>query len=51
MKKVIQWLGVFPHLLLGAGLFVIGMLAMNQIMDNWWPFDVAGFSADLPAHF
>jgi hypothetical protein len=40
MKRFIEWLGVFPHLLLGAGLFVIGFLAMNHIVDNWWPFDV-----------
>ncbi len=30
-----------PFLLLGAGLFVIGLLAMNHIVNNWWPFDVS----------
>jgi hypothetical protein len=40
MKRVIEWMGVFPHLLLGAGLFVIGLSAVNHIVDNWWPFDV-----------
>lgn len=33
--------GVLPYLLLGAGLFVIGLLALSHIVDNWWPFSVA----------
>jgi hypothetical protein len=41
MSKSIQRLGVFPSLLLGSGLFVIGVLSMSHIVDNWWPFDVA----------
>jgi hypothetical protein len=40
MSKYSQRLGVFPFLLLGAGLFTVGLLAMSHIVDNWWPFDV-----------
>lgn len=40
MGKSIKRLGVFPSLLLGSGLLVIGLLAMFHIVDNWWPFDV-----------
>lgn len=39
MRKSIE-LGVFPSLLLGAGLFFIGFLALNYIVNSWWPFDV-----------
>ena len=39
MRKSIE-LGVIPALLLGASLFVIGLLAANHILNNWWPFDV-----------
>ena len=30
-----------PFLLLGAELLFIGLLAMNHIVNNWWPFDVS----------
>lgn len=33
-------LGVIPSLLLGTGLLVIGLLTMDHIVNNWWPFDV-----------
>lgn len=41
MNKAFQRIGVFPYLILGIALFLLGILAINQIMDNWWPFDIA----------
>ncbi len=41
MKSYAERLGVLPILLLGGGLFVIGILAMGHIVNNWWPFDVS----------
>lgn len=41
MKEFWARLGILPSLLLGAGLLVLGLLTMNHIVDNWWPFDVA----------
>lgn len=41
MKGKLPYLGVLPYLLLGLGLAVLGLMAMNHIVDNWWPFDVA----------
>ena len=41
MKGTFQRLGIVPYLLLGLGLLVLGLMAMNHIVDNWWPFDVA----------
>lgn len=32
---------ILPLLLLGMALALLGILAMNHIVDNWWPFDVA----------
>lgn len=40
MRSIIHRLGVIPYLLLGAGLLVLGLLAINHIVDNFWPFDV-----------
>lgn len=40
MLKAFEKLGFVPYLLLGIGLLVLGMMAMNHIVDNWWPFDV-----------
>jgi hypothetical protein len=37
----IKRLGVLPFLMVGASLLVIGLMAMDYIVDNWWPFDVA----------
>lgn len=34
-------LGVVPYLLLGASLLVVGLMTLNYIVDNWWPFNVA----------
>lgn len=40
MNNFTQRLGIWPTLLLGLGLLALGLLAMNHIMDNMWPFDV-----------
>jgi hypothetical protein len=40
MRKAIE-LDVIPSLLLGAGLFFIGLVSLNHIVNNWWPFDVS----------
>lgn len=39
--KIFERLGVFPFLLLGIGLFILGLYTLNSIINNWWPFDVA----------
>ncbi len=38
--KQVERFGVLPILLLGAALFIIGLLAILHIINNWWPFDV-----------
>lgn len=40
MRKSIE-LNIVPSLLLGAGLFFIGLVSLNHIVNNWWPFDVS----------
>ena len=40
MKTTIKRLGIFPYLLLGFGLVILGFMAMNHVVDHWWPFDV-----------
>ena len=34
-------LGIFPFLLLGVGLFGIGLYTINAIVNSWWPLDVS----------
>ena len=34
-------LGILPYLLLGIGLFGIGLYTLNYIVNSWWPLDVA----------
>lgn len=41
MRQNIERLGILPFLLLGSGLFVLGLMATNHIANNFWPFDVA----------
>ena len=41
MSKFTGRLGVMPLLLLGGGLFAIGLLAGQHIINYWWPFDVS----------
>lgn len=33
-------LGVMPFLLLGAALFLLGLVTLNAIVNSWWPFSV-----------
>ena len=40
MRKIVNRFGVIPYLILGLGLLILGLMAMNHIVDNWWPFDV-----------
>jgi hypothetical protein len=40
MRKSIE-LDVIPSFLLGAGLCFIGLVSLNHIVNNWWPFDVS----------
>jgi ABC-type xylose transport system permease subunit len=40
MKKSFERLGILPYLILGFGLLILGLMAMNHIIDNWWPMDV-----------
>lgn len=41
MNNLIKRFGAIPFILLGAGLMIIGLLAMNHIVDNFWPIDVS----------
>ncbi|MCB9422143.1 MAG: hypothetical protein H6667_20240 [Ardenticatenaceae bacterium] len=41
MSKFTERLGAMPILLLGSGLFVIGLMTGQHIINNWWPFDVS----------
>jgi hypothetical protein len=38
--KQFERFGVLPSLLLGLALCLIGLLAIQHIINNWWPFDV-----------
>jgi hypothetical protein len=40
MHDTLDRLGVFPYLLLGAALLVLGVMATDHIVNNFWPFDV-----------
>lgn len=40
MSRFATRLGVIPSLLFGISLLGLGILALNHIVDNWWPFDV-----------
>ncbi len=40
MKGFLTRLGVIPSLLFGLSLLGLGLLTLNHIVDNWWPFDV-----------
>lgn len=41
MKETIQRLGTLPFLLLGIGLLLLGLLSLNHIVNNFWPFDLS----------
>lgn len=40
MRPIWHRLGSLPFFLLGVGLLVFGLLAMNYIVNNFWPIDV-----------
>jgi hypothetical protein len=40
VEQLSQQLGVIPSLVIGAGLFVLGTLAAEQVTNTYWPFDV-----------
>jgi hypothetical protein len=40
MRNFATRLGLLPSLVLGFCLVVLGLMAMNHIVDQWWPFDV-----------
>jgi len=40
MNNLINRLGAIPFVLLGGALMIIGLLAMNHIVVNFWPIDV-----------
>jgi hypothetical protein len=37
--KILQRMGVIPYLLLGVGLFFIGFVALEYVVNNFWPID------------
>jgi hypothetical protein len=39
MVKLTERMGVFFFLLLGVGLTILGLLALNHVVDNFWPID------------
>ena len=40
MRDFVSRLGAIPFALLGLGLLVLGALALNHVVNNFWPFDV-----------
>ena len=40
MQRFVRRLGAFPVFLLGAGLFLLGALAIDRIVNTMWLFDV-----------
>jgi hypothetical protein len=40
MVDFLRRLGILPFLLLGIALLLLGLLALNHIVNNFWPFDV-----------
>jgi hypothetical protein len=41
MKDLSNRFGAIPFIAVGGVLLLIGLLAMNHIMDNFWPIDVS----------
>jgi hypothetical protein len=39
-KTIGQRVGAVPYLIIGIGLFLLGLLAANEIANNFWPIDV-----------
>jgi hypothetical protein len=40
IKRLAEQFGAILYVLLGAALFILGILALNHIVDNIWPIDV-----------
>ncbi|UCG25493.1 MAG: hypothetical protein JSW55_05750 [Chloroflexota bacterium] len=40
MVKLFTRMGIFPYLVLGFGLLLLGLLALNHVTANLWPIDV-----------
>lgn len=40
MRDTFDRLGIIPFLVAGAGLLLLGLLATDHIVNNFWPFDV-----------
>jgi hypothetical protein len=41
MHDIARRLGIVPYLILSLGLIILGVLAVNQIVNTMWPFDVS----------
>ncbi len=41
MNDLFNRFGAIPFIVIGGILLVLGLLAMNHIMDNFWPIDVS----------
>lgn len=39
--KSTERLGIFPFILIGAFLLIVGLMALLYITNNFWPFDVS----------
>jgi hypothetical protein len=40
MSNLVRRLGVVPYFFFGFALLAAGLLLIEYIVDNWWPFDV-----------
>ena len=40
MERIVERLGFLPFLIAGLALFVVGILTINHIVNNFWPIDV-----------
>jgi hypothetical protein len=41
MNNFLNRFGAIPFVFLGGALLLVGLLAMNHILDNFWPIDVS----------
>jgi hypothetical protein len=39
-NQLSQQLGIIPSFIIGTVLFILGLMAANQIINSYWPFDV-----------
>ena len=40
MKGIMTRLSILPFLAVGIGLFLLGLISLNHIVNNFWPMDV-----------